>query len=40
MMMMRIYTVQSPAGLIVSEAGLFASLLYLDPAMNQNRMLQ
>ena len=39
-MMMRIYTAQSPAGLIISEAGLFASLLYFEPAMTQNQILQ
>ena len=34
-MMVRIYTVQNSAGLIVSEAGIFASPLYFDPAMTQ-----
>ncbi len=40
MMMMRIYTVQNPGSLIVSEAGIFASPLYFDPAMTQNRIVQ
>jgi hypothetical protein len=39
-MMMRIYTVQNSASLIVSEAGIFASPLYFDPAMTQNRIVQ
>lgn len=39
-MMMHIYTVQNPESLIVSEAGIFASPLYFDPAMTQNRIVQ
>jgi hypothetical protein len=35
-MMMRIYTVH----LFISEAGIFASPLYFDPAMTQNRIVQ
>jgi hypothetical protein len=37
---MRIYTVQNSESLIVSEAGIFASPLYFDPAMTQNRIVQ
>lgn len=39
-MMMRIYTVQNSASLMISEAGIFASPLYFDPAMTQNRKVQ
>jgi hypothetical protein len=39
-MMMRIYTVQNPTSLIVSEAGLFASPSYFDPAMTPSRIVQ
>ena len=33
-MMMRIYTVQNPASLTASEAGISASPLHFDPEMN------